>query len=254
MLQVHRHDRILELRLSRPPANALDGSLIAALLQAVRSATADDARAILLSGQPGIFSAGLDVPALLRLDRPAMRQVWEDFLALMAALARSPIPIVCAITGHSPAGGAVIALFCDYRVMARSPSTEKPYRIGLNEVAVGLVVPEVIARALARLVGPHRAERLLVEGRMLSAEEALAIGLVDELADGPALLETAIAWCRRHLALPPQAMSGTRRIARADLAAIFDLPSMDTEDFLDVWFSGETQAALLALVKRLSKR
>lgn len=254
MLEVHRHDRILELRLSRPPANALDGALIAALLEAVRTATAEDARAILLTGQPGLFSAGLDVPALLRLERPAMRRVWEDFLALMAALARSPIPVACAITGHSPAGGAVIALFCDYRVMARSPNPEKPYRIGLNEVAVGLVVPEVIARALARLVGPHRAERLLVEGRMLSAEEALAIGLVDELAAGEAVVETALAWCRRHLALPPQAMSGTRRIARADLASIFDQPGMDTEAFLDVWFSEETQGTLRALAERLGKR
>lgn len=254
MLDSLRHDEILELRLARPPANALDGELIATLLQAVRSAPAEGARAIVLSGQPGMFSAGLDVPALLPLGRAAMRRVWDDFLALMAALARSPLPIACAITGHSPAGGAVLALFCDYRVMARSPSAEKPYRIGLNEVAVGLVVPEVIARALARLLGPHRAERLLVEGRMLSAEEALAMGLVDALAEGEQVVGEALSWCRRHLALPRLAMSGTRRIARADLAAIFDQPGMDTEDFLAVWFSEETQATLRALVERLKKR
>lgn len=254
MLERFVHEDILELRLSRPPANALDGALIAALLQAVRTAAAEGARALVLSGQPGLFSAGLDVPALLRLGRDEMRKVWSDFSALMAALARSPIPIACAITGHSPAGGAVIALFCDYRVMARSASAEKPYRIGLNEVAVGLVVPEVIARALARLVGPHRAERLLVEGRMLTAEDALTIGLVDELAAGETVISQALAWCRRHLALPRLAMSGTRRIARADLASIFDQPGMDTEDFLDIWFSEETQGTLRALAERLGKR
>ncbi len=254
MLERHPRADILELRLARPPANALDPTLIAELLQAVRAAPADGARALVLSGQPGLFSAGLDVPVLLGLDRDAMRRVWEDFSALMAALARSPIPIACAITGHSPAGGAVLALFCDYRVMARSPSAEQPYRIGLNEVAVGLVVPEPIARALARLLGAHRAERLLVEGRMLSAEEALSFGLVDRLTEGEAVIEEALAWCRRHLALPPQAMATTRRIARADLASLFEQPGMTTEDFLDVWFSEETQATLRALAARLGKR
>lgn len=254
MLERHPHGDILELRLARPPANALDGALIAALLEAVRTAPADGARALVLSGQPGLFSAGLDVPSLLGLPRDAMRRVWEDFSALMAALARSPIPVACAITGHSPAGGAVLALFCDYRVMARSPSVEQPYRIGLNEVAVGLVVPEPIARALARLLGAHRAERLLVEGRMLSAEEALAVGLVDRLTDGETTIEEALAWCRRHLALPPQAMAMTRRIARDDLVRLFDQSRMTTEDFLEVWFSKETQASLRALAARLGKR
>ncbi|MDW8479327.1 MAG: enoyl-CoA hydratase/isomerase family protein [Xanthomonadales bacterium] len=254
MIETLRHDEILELRLARPPANALDGALIAALLDAVRRAPAEDAAALVLSGQPGMFSAGLDVPALLELDRAAMARVWEDFSALMRAIALSPIPVACAITGHSPAGGAVLALFCDHRVMARAPDPARPYRIGLNEVAVGLIVPDPIARALARLVGPHRAERLLVEGRLLTAEEAMTVGLVDALAEPETVVPEAIAWCRRHLALPRLAMSGTRRIARAGLAEAFEDPSLDTEDFLDHWFGEEAQAALRALVARLRQR
>jgi 3,2-trans-enoyl-CoA isomerase len=252
MLESLRHDDILELRLARPPVNALGPELIAALREAVVRAPGQGVRALILSGQPGMFSAGLDVPALLALDRAGMTRVWGDFSGLMATLARSPIPSVAAITGHSPAGGAVISLFCDYRVMARSASAEKPFRIGLNEVQVGLVVPEGIQVGLRRLVGPHRAERLMVAGAMISAEEAERIGMVDELAAVEDVVPRAIAWCRAHLALPRQAMEGTRRLARADLAAAFEQPGEGSvEDFLDIWFSDEAQSVLRALVARL---
>src|SRR5690606_38567069 len=114
----------------------------------------------------------------LSLQRPELEQAWQAFFGVLEALVRSPLPSVAAIGGHSPAGGAVISLFCDYRVMARGP-----YRIGLNEVQVGLIVPECIQYAMRRLIGAHRAERLLVAGAMIDAEQAHAIGFVDELVD-----------------------------------------------------------------------
>jgi enoyl-CoA hydratase/carnithine racemase len=88
------------------------------------------------------------VPVLLKLDRPATDAVWRDFYALMNALASSPIPIAVAITGLAPAGGTVLALFCDWRVAAEGDS-----KIGLSEVQVGLPLPPVILSALRRLVG-----------------------------------------------------------------------------------------------------
>lgn len=252
MLDTITHDDILELRLARPPVNALDPALIAALRHAIVRAPADGARAIVLAGQPGIFSAGLDVPTLLALDRDGMTAFWSEFMGLLGAIARSPLPIVAAITGHSPAGGAVLSLFCDYRVMARSGDPEKPFRIGLNEVQVGLVVPEPIQVGLRRLIGTYRAERLMVAGAMITAEEAERVGMVDELAALEDVTARALAWCRAHLALPREAMQATRRLARADLAAAFDEPPQATEqDFLDVWFSDEAQATLTALVEKL---
>ena len=104
---------IRELRLARPPVNALDAGLLSALRGAIEHAPPDGAEALLLSGSPGLFSAGLDIPALMQLDRTAMRAVWNDFFGTCAALARSPVPIAAAVTGHSPAGGAVLAIFCD---------------------------------------------------------------------------------------------------------------------------------------------
>ncbi|WP_174764243.1 enoyl-CoA hydratase/isomerase family protein, partial [Andreprevotia sp. IGB-42] len=134
MLQVIEHaEGIRELRIAAPPVNALNPALIRALREAILAAPAEGAQALVLSGAPGMFSAGLDVPALLALTAEQMPPVWADFFGIFGALACSPIPVVAAISGHSPAGGAVMAVFCDYRVMA-----EGAFCIGLNEVQVGL--------------------------------------------------------------------------------------------------------------------
>jgi enoyl-CoA hydratase/carnithine racemase len=250
MLEITRHDQVLQLRLARPPVNALNPALISALHEAIVGAPAHGARAVVLSGSPGLFSAGLDVPGLLALDRDGMLAFWRRFNALLGAIGRSPLPIVAAIGGHSPAGGAVLALFCDFRVMAQGA-----YRIGLNEVQVGLSVPPVIQFALRRLLGAHRAERLMVAGMMIDPAEALRIGFVDELAEPDAVVPRAIEWCRSHLALPPEAMAETRRIARADLHAALDAAQGEsTEDFIERWFSEETQRTLHALVARLKSK
>lgn len=251
MLERIEHDSgIRELRLNRPPVNALNPQLVHALRAAVEAAPRENASALAICGSSGIFSAGLDVPTLLALDRNDMREFWREFFALCGALARSPIPIAAAITGHSPAGGAVLALFCDYRVMARGP-----YRIGLNEVQVGLTVPDCIQVGLRRLIGAYRAERLLVQGTMLDAEAALAIGLVDELADVDFVGARTLDWLGEVLKLPRQAMLSTRAMARADLAALFaDPAALPVEDFLDMWFAPEAQDTLRAMVEKLKAK
>lgn len=250
MLELIRHDGIHELRLANPPVNALNPELLCTLHAAIKAAPDEGARGLILSGRSGVFSAGLDVPSLLALDRDALREVWRDLFGICAALARSPIPTVAALTGHSPAGGAVIAVFCDYRVMARGP-----YRIGLNEVQVGLAVPEVIQFALRRLVGRHCAERLLVAGTMLESEAAHAIGYVDELADVDHVVARSLLWLGDLLKLPPQAQAETRRMARADLADLFADPAqLPVESFLDGWFAPEAQAVLGALVAKLKAK
>lgn len=252
MLDILPHDgQIIELRLARPPVNALSHELLTALREAVVLAPANGARGIVLSGAPGMFSAGVDVPALLQRDRDGVREYWRDFFALCAALAKSPIPVVAAITGHSPAGGAVLALFCDYRVMAQGP-----YKIGLNEVQVGLVVPDCIQLALRRVVGTYRAERLLVAGAMLESEQALACGFVDELTAPQEQVATrAVHWLTELLALPSQAMLTTRRVARADLITAYaDPDALPLDDFVEGFFSEETQAVLTQLVARLKSK
>ena len=260
MLERINHDGILELRLARPPVNALHEELLASLRDAIEAAPANGARALILSGQPGIFTAGLDLPWLMQQGVQAVEATWMAFGQVCRALAASPLLSVAALSGHSPAGGAVISLYCDYRVMARSPVSDdpgapaKPYRIGLNEVQVGLFVPDAIQYALRRLLGPHRAERLMVAGAMPTAEEAHAIGMVDELAPGPEVTARALQWLGTMLALPQAAQRETRRIARRDLLESIDDPvRMDLPKFLAAWQTPETQAVLRAVLARLGK-
>src|SRR5690606_9175695 len=209
LIDIHRHGAIVELRLARPPVNALDPALCAALTAAVGAAVEGGAHGIVLSGGEKVFSAGLDVPYLLGLEtRDGVGAAWTCFLDAARALAASPVPVAAAITGHSPAGGCVLALCCDYRVMA-----DGPYRIGLNETRVGLVAPVGIQHLMRRVVGAHRAERLLVSGEMLEAQQALAIGLVDELTDIDSVPARALAWLEELLQLPRKPVLATRAIA-----------------------------------------
>jgi len=238
---------VLELRLERPPANALDPALVSALLAALDEAP--EARALVLSGAPGMFSGGLDVPVLLALERDAMATFLGDFLALLRGLATSPRPIVAALTGHAPAGGAVLAIHCDHRVQAAGA-----FKLGLNEVRVGLPLPRVIHSTLVRTVGARQAERLGVRGLLIDPEEAFRIGLVDELAAPEAVVGRAVEIARDHLAVPDRAMRDTRRMARRDLEESFEREERATwESFVEDWFSEETQTALRALVARLRK-
>ncbi|MFZ0287329.1 MAG: enoyl-CoA hydratase/isomerase family protein [Terriglobales bacterium] len=250
MIQTIHHGPIRELRLNRPPVNALTGELITALRQAVESAPKDDVRALVLSGTPGRFSAGLDVPLLMTLDRRAITALWRELYALMKALACSPIPIAAAIIGHAPAGGTVLPLFCDWRIMA-----DGEFKIGLSEVQVGIPLPAVILAALRRQVGPRQAERLASSGLLMSPAKALEIGLVDELVPTEHVVERAIAWCNTLLALPSEAMLTTRREARADLIAIFrrDLEP-EVKKVVASWWHPETQATLRAVVDQLKKK
>lgn len=243
------------IRLARPPVNALDADLCRALIATLETAFSDGVHGVVLAGSPKIFSGGLDVPYLMSLgdDRRAVLECWQAFFGVARLLAGSRVPVVAALTGHAPAGGCVLALCCDYRVMARSVDPAKPFAIGLNETQVGLVVPEGIQRLMRRVIGDHRAERLMVAGDMISAEQAHAIGLVDELTDVDDVVPRAVAWLEALLKLPRQPMLATRGLSRQ---AVVDALSPDVvriETFVDAWWEPETQAALRALIAKLKK-
>ncbi|NCF61977.1 MAG: enoyl-CoA hydratase/isomerase family protein [Gammaproteobacteria bacterium] len=248
MLKIIDHGRIREIRLDRPPANAINDKLADSLGVALAEA-GETADAVVISGKSGMFSAGLDVPELIRLDHDQFSIYWGKFLGMLETIARMPVPTAFALTGHAPAGGIVMAIFGDYRIMPRGK-----FKTGLNEVQVGLVAPPEAHQALIRLIGAHAAERILVAGEMMDSQRALEIGLVDELADDPeAVISRAIEWCDQHLRLPRPSMLQTRSMTRAGLHRIFDESSeADIEQFVDMWFQESTQNTLKALVEKLT--
>ncbi len=244
------HGAVRELRLNRPPANALSPELVSALMRAVDQAPKQGVRALVISGSPGRFCGGLDVPLLLTLDKAAMSAMWRDFYSMMCVLAACPVPLVAAITGHAPAGGTVITLFADYRIVA-----EGDWRLGLNEVQVGLTLPPIIFLTLRRLLGTHQAERLAVSGLLISPPEALRIGLVDEVVPAEKVIERAVEWGQGMIALPQSSMTATRGQARSDLIKLFEHGfANELEDVVDMWWDDDTQATLRSLVERLKKK
>jgi enoyl-CoA hydratase/carnithine racemase len=250
MIELEEEGGIRTIRLARPPVNALNGELITTLDRLLEAAPGEGVRGIVLTGAGGRFTGGLDLQTLLALDEPGLREFIRAFFDLLTRIARSPVPIVAAINGHSPAGGAVMSLFCDRRIMA-----EGDYRIGLNEVQVGIFPGQVIYRALERLVGPARAADLLPLGRLVPAAEALALGLVDELAPRESVEARARAWLEVALALPPQAYAATRRLVREDLVALMTgLHGLELEGIVRAWRSPEARATLSAALERLGRK
>jgi len=250
MLEIINHGKVCEIRLARPPVNALNLELVNQLIRSLRE-TETECGAVVLSGQQDVFCAGLDVVELMQLGREGMTDFWSTFFGLLETIACSPVPVATAITGHSPAGGAVMCLMSDYRVMSCGE-----YLIGLNETRVGLVIPPVLQNAMARLVGPRVAEHMLVAGTMIDPEDAFRTGFVDALETGyEATIQHAVQWCKDLLSLPRHSMLGNRAIARAHYKQEFASNTADSvASFVDTWFSDETQLVINALVDQLKSK
>jgi enoyl-CoA hydratase/carnithine racemase len=250
MLEITDHGQVREIRLNRAPANALNDEFIVQITEQLNAASAH-CDAVVVSGRPGMFSAGLDVPSLLTEDREGMATFWRSFSKLLRTIAFMPVPTVFALNGHCPAGGLVLSLYGDYRIMSGGK-----YKTGLNEVQVGLVVSPVIKNALVRLIGPHTAAKILVPGNLLSPEQAHEIGLVDEVESDPeTVVNRALELCEQWLSLPRNAMLIARAMVREDLHALFDEEhALGVDTFLELWFSDSTQATLKDLVARLQNK
>ena len=234
---------IRELRLVRPPVNALNGELLGAIGMAMQGAK--DADAVIVTGQPGMFSAGLDVRTLLTLDRAGVAQVFVALWRTAYAIASAPMPVIFGLTGHSPAGGTVLATQGDYRVMARGE-----FRLGLNEVQVGLFPGPLIHGAFRRLAGGHAAQ-FLTRGVLMDPDTALRIGLVDELCEPAEVAARALAMAREYCALPREAMLRTRELVRRDLIELYGKPGqalLQEREFgamaAEKWFLPATQERL----------
>ena len=247
MLEIISHGAITELRMNRPPANALNHELLEAILVGYADSINAGACGLILSGQPGMFCAGIDVPELIGQSQSEIYRFWSLLFQTSKSLAACPVPVVAVLAGHSPAGGAVLAAHCDYRIAA-----DGPFKIGFNEVQVGLPLPSSILRVFTDLVGSRLARQIGMQGQLMLMDRALEIGLVDELVAPEALEQRALEYLRDLLALPSVAMNTTRLAGKEQLINEIDA-SDDVDRTTAAWFSDETQAAMQRLVESLGK-
>jgi enoyl-CoA hydratase len=164
------------IRMAHPGKNAVSSDLMSWLADEVERAGREP---ILLTGSGDAFSAGLDLKEVARLDTAAMERFLRTFDRIVARLFDHPAPVVAALNGHAIAGGCVLALCCDWRVATKEPRA----RIGINEVALGACYPPVTLRVVLHRLAPQHKERIVLGAGLFSSADALAVGLVDELAD-----------------------------------------------------------------------
>lgn len=186
------------ITLDRPPANSYDKGFLDELDSAIDEARFDPGvKAILVrSASDRFFSAGADVSVFAKSDLDTQNAFVVCANEAMSKFESVPKVVVAAINGHCLGGGLEIALCCDFRIAA-----EGSYKIGLPEVTLGLLPGTGGTQRLARLVGKARALELIATGRSFAFDEALEIGLVTKILEGPDFWPSALAYARQFL--PP---------------------------------------------------
>jgi 3-hydroxyacyl-CoA dehydrogenase len=201
ILRSIRHGDLLALVIDSPPVNALGARVRLALFDALRGAQQDpEIRAVLIQGAGRLFSAGADINEF------GAEPAEPTLPALIDAIEASAKPVIAAIQGHALGGGLELALGCHYRIAAPSA------KLGLPEVKLGLLPGAGGTQRLPRLVGVEAALTMIVRGQSVSAPEALALGLVDRIADESAFLAVA-ADVVCHVPNEPRKQSADRIVA-----------------------------------------
>ena len=191
-----------------PGKNALGSELMQRLIAEFEAAAGDP---VLLTGDGDAFSAGLNLKELLELDLDGMRAFLERLAKLSALVFDYPGPVVACVNGHAIAGGCVLALCCDWRVGTSAPSA----RIGLNEVALGLRFPQRLLRMLRHQL--PRLEHVVLDAGLFAPEDALRLGLLDEVADDPLIVAHERLSARaKH---PADAYAAAKAALRAGVSA-----------------------------------
>lgn len=251
-VRFERNDSLGILRLDKARGNAIDDTLLTDLLAACREAEKDDSlRGLLLaSANPKLFCPGLDLVSLIEYDRPSLGAFMGRFAEVMWALYEMKKPVVAAVNGHAVAGGCVLALTADFRVLRRGG-----VQVGLNEVKVGVPLPWPVTLLLRQEVAPQALSKVALLGRNFADEEALAVGLVHELADAEGFEVACLTRLQEFAEKDAHALGVTKRYLRsAAIAAARTQEKQAVTDFLDGWFSEATRRRMQETVASLTKR
>ncbi|MFD7937016.1 enoyl-CoA hydratase/isomerase family protein [Streptomyces sp. NPDC059755] len=196
---------VVTVRLDHPPMNAFDTAQRGELAARVRElADSRAVRAVVLYGGERLFAAGADVGALAAMDPEEVRGWNRALQRTFDEVARLPVPVVAAITGYALGGGLELALTADYRVAAEDAVLGQP------EVQLGIMPGSGGTQRLTRLIGPSRAKNLLMTGRRVGADEALRLGLVDEVVPAGEVHDTALRYARRLAEGPAAALEAIK--------------------------------------------
>lgn len=245
-LQFDRDIAVVEF--NRPKAHALNLMMANELSERFAElAASDHIKAVVLTGTGNIFSAGLDLIELYDYDEDKIRRFWQSFGRMVVNLASFPKPLVAAVNGHAPAGGCVLALCCDYRIMASGRG-----RIGLNEVAVGVVLPQPVVELSRFTVGNEKSMHMILNGVLMDPEEAHEFGLINETCPPELLVEVCKKRIAKWLEFDQTAWSQAKKSLKKPLLHVLDAPFSEAYgETLRHWWAPETRAALGKQIQKL---
>lgn len=236
-IELSLKDGIATVTLNRPKVNAINEQVVSELREVFGELASDTrVRAVILTGRGSFFSFGFDIPGFMDYPKEAFHRFVMSFSDLVRRIFVFPKPVIAALNGHTVAGGCILAIACDRRVMVTGKA-----KIALNEITLGASVFTSIAEILRFTVGSRSAQHLLYSGKMNSAEEALALGLVDE-AHTEEGLDDAVLRCACDLAeRDAEAFGSIKRLLRKDaLDRIERDEKGSVSDFVDIWYSQNT--------------
>ena len=243
-------DGVAILTMSRGKVNALNQEMVDEMIHAVDEARhADSVHALILaSNRPGFFSAGFDIKEVFQYDRDRMSAHLRSYGALIHKLHHLPKPLIAAINGHNFAGGAILALACDFRIMA-----EGEFGFAVNEIKVGVVIPPAIFKLCADVVGVKNAHHMILTGDPVQSARALEIGLVDELAPAAEVLNRARELARRVTKNPPGTFAAVKAVIRAASGHSMEHGELALAPAVEPWFTPEAEARKRAMLEGLNK-
>jgi enoyl-CoA hydratase/carnithine racemase len=232
---------MITLTMTAPGKNALSTELMNWLVDRLAEARGEP---VFLTGAGDAFSAGLNLKEVASLDEPGMTRFLGTLERMVHAVFTYPGPVVAWINGHAIAGGCIVALACDHRLVTSNPRA----RIGLNEVPLGLRFPPRTWRLVRHRVPAHAIDRVVLEGGLYAPETALRLGLVDEIVVSEA---EARAFAERIAACPPRAYVAAKSALRD---GVLDVGPEEERQFresvLPAWVTPELKARLAAVLAR----
>jgi enoyl-CoA hydratase len=250
MIDFEERSAVTILRMARGKGNALNLELTGALHSALDRLESGAARAGILTGEGSIFCAGVDLPALVAGGAAYSREFLAALQRLLERLVTFPKPLVAAVNGHAIAGGAILTLACDQRLLARGAA-----RVGLTEVRVGVVFPAWALEIARFATPPQHFATLILTGRTWPADEALARGLVDELVEPGELLDRAGGVAEELAAIPAAAFTATKLAVRQLMIEAARRQTALTEAaVVEHWCSPETLRHVAVFAEKAIKR
>jgi enoyl-CoA hydratase len=205
------------IRLDRPPMNALNAQVQEEIRAvALEASQRREVRAVVVWGGPKVFAAGADIKEMATMSYADMAERSVALSSAFASVARIPKPVVAAVNGYALGGGCELALCADRRVAADNA------RLGQPEILLGVIPGAGGTQRLARLVGPAKAKDLCFTGRFVEAEEAMRIGLVDEVVPADEVYDAARRWAEQFADGPAHALRAAKEAIDQGLSVDLD--------------------------------